>query len=466
MAFVYDAFISYSHRDMDRARWLQRWLENYRIPVGLCERGDRGRHLKIFRDQTDLAGVELQQAICSELDSSEYLIVVCSPDSAASRWVNDEISYFISVHDAGHVIPFIVAGEPESEDPELECYPPVLRSIEEHHFLGANLREIGKNKAFLKLLSILLGVRFNRLVDRDRRRRLRTGLAVGGIAAAVAVSLTVLLWRNALIEKKNREMSYDIYGAALMSISQKDVIEPEDVAFLLTSAEAGNKDAYIFLADCYRNGWGTQQDPEAAFRWFKVGAEAGDTECMIGLARCYEEGFGVAADPESSFRWDLAAAEAGHPYGMLYTAINYEEGIGVGKDEKAAFAWYKRSAEAGYDLAMYNLTRCYASGIGTEQDKAKAFEWMKKLAETGNTYGMYNLALMYEEGYGTQEDPRLAYVWYMAAAFAGDADAMYKTGWCIENGYGTEGEALDWYLLAEENGNEEASAAIARISGH
>lgn len=466
MAFVYDAFISYSHRDMDRARWLQRRLENYRIPGGLCERGDRGRHLKIFRDQTDLAGVELQQALRSELDSSEYLIVVCSPDSAASRWVNDEISYFISARDAGHVIPFIVAGEPESEDPELECYPPALRSIEEHHFLGANLREIGKNKAFLKLLSILLGVRFNRLVDRDRQRRLRTGLVIGGIAAAVAVSLTILLWRNALIEKKNREMSYDIYGAALMSISQKDVIEPEDVAFLLTSAEAGNKDAYIFLADCYRNGWGTQQDPEAAFRWFKVGAEAGDTECMIGLARCYEDGFGVAADPESSFRWDLAAAEAGHPYGMLYTAINYEEGIGVEKDENEAFAWYKKSAEAGYDLAMYNLTRCYASGIGTEQDKGKAFEWMKKLAEIGNTYGMYNLALMYEEGYGTQEDPRLAYVWYRAAAFAGDADAMYKTGWCIENGYGTEGEALDWYLLAEENGSIEASEAIARITGN
>ncbi len=202
MAFVYDAFISYSHRDMDRARWLQRRLENYRVPVGLCEREDRGRHLKIFRDQTDLAGVELQQALRSELDSSEYLIVICSPDSAASRWVNDEVSYFISVHDAGHVIPFIVAGEPESEDPELECYPPVLRSSEEHHFLGANLQEIGKNKAFLKLLSILLDVRFNRLVDRDRQRRLRTGLVIGGIAAAVAVSLTVLLWRNALIEKR------------------------------------------------------------------------------------------------------------------------------------------------------------------------------------------------------------------------------------------------------------------------
>ncbi|MBR0352867.1 MAG: toll/interleukin-1 receptor domain-containing protein [Oscillospiraceae bacterium] len=466
MAYIYDAFISYSHRDMDQAKWLQHRLENYRIPKGLCDRGERGSHLKVFRDQTDLAGVELQQALRSELDSAEYLIVVCSPASAVSHWVDDEISYFISQHDADHVIPFIVDGEPESEDPALECYPPMLRSIDEHHFLGANVQEIGKNKAFLKLLSILLDVRFNRLVDRDRQRRLRTGLITGGIAAAVVFTLTALLWRNADLTRENEAMSYDIYGAAILSIAQKDNIEPADVEFLRTSAEAGNKDAYFYLADCYRNGWGTGQDPEAAFRWFTAGAEAGDPKSMLGLAECYENASGTSLDYEKAFSWYLAAAEAGDMYGMLYTAIDYEDGIGTEKNETAAFEWYKKSAEAGYDLAMYNLTRCYSSGMGTEQDKRKAFEWMEKLAATGNSYGMYNLGLMYQEGYGTKEDPKLAYTWFRAAAFAGDADAMYRTGWCIENGYGTENEALDWYLLAEANGNEEASEAIARLTGN
>jgi len=59
------------------------------------------------------------------------------------------------------VIPFIVEGEPESEDTALECYPPRLRSVDQHHFLGANVQEIGKSKAFLKLMSIILNVRFN-----------------------------------------------------------------------------------------------------------------------------------------------------------------------------------------------------------------------------------------------------------------------------------------------------------------
>ena len=464
MAFIYDAFISYSHRDMDWAKWLQHKLESYRIPRDLCDRGDRGKHLKVFRDQTDLAGVELQQALRTELDTSEYLIVLCSPASAASHWVNDEVTYFISTHDRHHVIPFIVDGEPESEDPALECYPPMLRSVDEHHFLGANVQEIGKNKAFLKLMSILLDVRFNRIVDRDKQRRTRTALIFGGIAASVAVTVTALLWHNARITKENKALSYDIYGAAIVSIAQKDVIEPEDVQFLLTSAEEGNIDAIFYLADCYRNGWGTEKDPEAAFRWFKAGAEAGDTLCMIGLAGCYTYGNGTPTDMEQGFYWELRAAEAGDPNAMLDAAIYYEEGMGTDIDEKAAFEWYQKAAENGNALGIYNLARCYASGIGTEQNKQKAFTCMKKLAETGNTEGMYNLAMMYQEGYGTGEDPRQAFIWYRKAALAGDADAMYMTGWCIENMYGTESEALEWYLLAEQNGNEKASAEIARLT--
>ena len=58
--FVYDAFISYSHRDLKWARWLQRRLETYHIPKNLCEKNVHPARLKVFRDQTDLSGVELQ----------------------------------------------------------------------------------------------------------------------------------------------------------------------------------------------------------------------------------------------------------------------------------------------------------------------------------------------------------------------------------------------------------------------
>ena len=463
--YIYDAFISYSHRDLKWARWVQRKLETFPIPRELVGQAGGRRRLRVFRDQTDLAGVEVQLALQKELRASRYLIVICSPSSAASHWVDDEIRFFQGMGRVEQIVPFIVGGEPESDNAALECYPPALRSIEGHHPLGANVQEIGRNKAFLKLMAILLDVRFNRLVDREKQRKRRRALFAGTTAAAVAAFASLLLWRNAAISRKNQELSYDIYGAAIVSIAQKDVIEPADVAFLQVSAEAGNASAAMLLADCFQNGWGTEQNAETAFTWFRRAAEAGDTTGMVALANCYSNGTGTAQDPEQAFSWNMKAAENGEPAGMLNVGICCEEGIGTVQDAEAALRWYKRSAEAGNDLGMYNLARCYKSGIGTQEDPEEAFFWIEKLAETGNTVAMYNMGLMYQYGYGTEENARQAYLWYRKAAEAGDSDAMYRMGWCTENGYGSENAALEWYRMAMENGNQEAQREVARLSG-
>ena len=462
--FYYDAFISYSHRDMDSARALQRRLETFAVPRAMGEGIGGRRRLRVFRDQTDLAGVELQNALHRELSSSRYLIVLCSPNSAASHWVSEEIRYFISLAGAERVIPFIVSGEPESDDPALECYPEALRSQSGHIPLGANIQEIGKSKAFLKVVSVLLGVRFNRLVDRERQRRRRRALIGGGTAAVIAAVIAALLWRNSVISRQNQELSYDIYGAAIVSIAQKDEVESADVAFLQTSAEAGNTRAILLLADCLLHGRGVEADPEAAFGWYLQAAEAGDATAMIAVANCYHDGTGTDADLAESHAWNLRAARAGEPAGMLNVAIDLEDGLGVEADPEKAFDWYERAAESGYDLGMYNLSRCYLAGVGTRQNPEKAFYWTGQLAQTGNPMGMYNLALMYQYGYGTAEDPRQAYEWYRAAADVGDSDGMYMVGWCLENGYGVGDDALEWYLRAAEAGNEQAAEAVARLT--
>ncbi len=175
------------------------------------------------------------------------MIVLCSPSSAASSWVNEEVLYFISLGRMDRIIPFIVDGEPMSDDPALECYPEGLRSLEDYTLLGANIQEIGRNKAFLKLVSILLGVRFGRLVDREKQRKIRTALVTGVITAIIAVTGGSLLWRNAVISRENKKLNYDIFGAAIVSISKKDQIEPDDVAFLKASAEEGNTMAILLL---------------------------------------------------------------------------------------------------------------------------------------------------------------------------------------------------------------------------
>ena len=461
--YIYNAFISYSHRDLSWGKWLQRRLETFRLPRGLSADWPAGKRLKVFRDQTDLAGVGLQGTLRQELAASEYLVVICSPQSAVSEWVNAEVMSFVFAGRADHIIPFIVEGEPESDNPELECFPPALKNATDDELLGVNIQEIGRSKAFLKLVSIILDVRFNRLVDREKKRKRRTILLSLLVTAAVGGTGGFMLWRNAVISEKNQALSYDIYGAALVSIAEKDVFEPADIAFLRVSAEAGNVDAMLLLSDCLRKGWGVEQDLEGCFYWCKKGAEAGNPQCMIALANCYSNGEGTEKDLEASYAWNLKSAEAGAAEGMLNAGICCEDGLGTEADPAQAFSWYKKSAEAGYDLGIYNLARCYMSGTGTEQDQDKAFYWMKKLAETGNAEGMYNMGLMYQYGFGTEEDPAEAYAWYRKAAEAGDPDGAYRTAWCIENSYGTEDQAREWYERAAALGSAEAQKRIAEL---
>ena len=461
--FVYDAFISYSHRDLKWARWLQRRLETFRVPKDLCDGDIPPAHLKVFRDQTDLSGVELQKALQRELEASRFLIVICSPFSAASPWVNDEIRSFQTRGRSGFIIPFIVGGEPESDKPELECFPPALRNHDGKHPLGANAVEIGRNKAFLKLMAVMLNVRFNRLVDREKQRRQKTILISSTAAAVIVAIVASLLWRNAVIKKRNQELSYDIYGAALLSITQDDEFTDEVIENFRTSAEAGNSEAAFYLANCYAEGKGVGENPELAFQWYLTAAEAGYPPAMSAVSECYEQGLGTEADLPKAFEWGLRHAETGDAVAMFNIAVSYEKGIGTGQDPEQAFFWYLRSAEAGYELAIYNTAFCYLLGIGTEENPEQAFYWTEKLAQAGNAFGMFNLGYMYQHGLGTPEDAEQAYTWYRKAAEAGDADGMFMTGWCIENHYGTEDQALEWYRRALENGNEDAAESIARL---
>jgi len=96
----YAAFISYNHRDRKTAAWLHRALETYRVPKPLWGRptalGVLGKRLPpVFQDREELAvSTDLAASVRAALEASASLIVICSPDGARSRWVNEEIRAF------------------------------------------------------------------------------------------------------------------------------------------------------------------------------------------------------------------------------------------------------------------------------------------------------------------------------------------------------------------------------------
>jgi tetratricopeptide (TPR) repeat protein len=187
-AIKYRAFLSYSHRDAAWAKWLQGALERYRIDKDLVGRqtatGGVPKTLRpIFRDRDDFsAGHSLTEQTLAALEASQFLVVLCSPDAARSKYVNEEIRHFKGMGRVDRVIPIIVDGKPE--DSERECFPAALRfkigsdgalTKEREEPIAADARPEGDGKeiAKLKVVAGLLGLGLDEVVRRAERARQR-----------------------------------------------------------------------------------------------------------------------------------------------------------------------------------------------------------------------------------------------------------------------------------------------------
>ncbi len=173
--FKYFAFISYSSKDEKWAKWLHSKLEGYHIPASLCKDNPNipNKIFPVFWFKKDLSGTTLKEALHKELSSSRYLIVICSPKSANSEWVNNEVEYFIQQGRSHMIIPFIVEGVPHANKSDEECFPPVLRNLSQDEELrGINVhRNEGRQHALVDVIATLLGIRFDEIWQRHERRQ-------------------------------------------------------------------------------------------------------------------------------------------------------------------------------------------------------------------------------------------------------------------------------------------------------
>ena len=140
-AFRYRGFISYSHQDKAWADWLHKALETYRIPRRLVGQETAAgvvpkRLTPIFRDRDELASADdLGRKVNEALEGSANLIVICSPRSASSRWVNEEVLAYKRLGRGERIFCLIVSGEPNASDlpgrESEECFAPALRYMHE-----------------------------------------------------------------------------------------------------------------------------------------------------------------------------------------------------------------------------------------------------------------------------------------------------------------------------------------------
>lgn len=214
--FLYDAFISYRHVERDRqwAEWLIHALESYRVPKALRQRGLPPRLRKVFRDEDEVpASSDLNDQIREALIASRFLIVICSAFTPRSKWVEREIEIFNDLGRGDQVLALLTEGEPGDSFPsamlvrkrQVDGADGTTQIVkEDKEPLAADVRprkgqsvEKLKRFALLRLIAVILGVKFDDLRQRDQERERHGRLALGTAAAAVlllAGGASLLYW--------------------------------------------------------------------------------------------------------------------------------------------------------------------------------------------------------------------------------------------------------------------------------
>jgi hypothetical protein len=211
--YAHDAFISYSRKDKEFARKLEKALEDYAPPKDLAV---PQRHLDVFRDEADFTGVDYFRSVEKHLHDSSNLIVICSPHARQSGYVNDEIRRFAQVNGTDGIIPVLLSGVPNNEAASEEeaqmAFPPALCELMELplaiEYRGIQVRKDKPDKGAFEggwhtLLANIYKLKRSEVEQREKkrqatRRKIRRLIASGVIASlSLALVVTWLLYQRA-----------------------------------------------------------------------------------------------------------------------------------------------------------------------------------------------------------------------------------------------------------------------------
>jgi hypothetical protein len=219
---LYDAFISYSHAADGRlAPKLQTALERYAVPWY------RRPILHIFRDETNLSATpHAWPTIEINLDRARFLILMASPEAAASKWVRKEVEHWLATKSAETLLIVLTAGTIVWDDARGDfdwtrttALPDVLKCQFQDEPLHVDLRNWGKtpnelslrNDYFadqvLRLAAPLYGKPMDELsvqAVREIKRQIRHARVAAGIIAAFAIA-AAWQWHAAVQERRVAE---------------------------------------------------------------------------------------------------------------------------------------------------------------------------------------------------------------------------------------------------------------------
>lgn len=269
--YKYDAFISYRHAELDQfvAENLHKLLETFKVPrlaADSVKKQKKNKISRVFRDRDELPlASNLSDNIQSALEDSEFLIVICSPRTPESLWVQKEISTFISMHGRDKVLAVLIEGEPDQAFPRELCFEKLEKELEDGtkcvveqsveplaaDVRGSSKKEVLKNlkKEMLRIAAPLLGCSYDDLKQRHRERKIKRMFAASLAAAAVffvfgsiSMAMALRIQKQSVVIKEQSEELEEQYN---------EVLKRQAYTMADTSAELleeGNRVAAVLVA--------------------------------------------------------------------------------------------------------------------------------------------------------------------------------------------------------------------------
>lgn len=300
--------------------------------------------------------------------------------------------------------------------------------------------------------------------------------------------------------------TYDsTYNLALLKLNGKadeddahQVLKNTFEAFYLFSqCSEGHSGALYHLAQCYRDGTGTNKDLKKAADLFEKASNNGIPDATCDLALCLLNGEGRPEDKAKAIKLFTESSELGCSYATYCLAKCYLTCDGVEGDMERSISLLRTAHADGYTEATYLLAEliqstevrearelfeiaalkghagaCYnyglifSKGISVYIDKLKSFSFFEKASKHNHPQATTELGKLYEIGFGTLKDENKAFQLYQKAVNLGDSQAQYNLAMCYLNGVGTEidqEKARGLFEKAAESGNAEAKYQLGLL---
>ena len=222
---------------------------------------------------------------------------------------------------------------------------------------------------------------------------------------------------------------------------------------------------------------------EMAVEWFRKLANKGNAYGQYSMGFCYEMGRGVEQDPNEAFRYYKMAAyntKRANACAMYSLADMYEAGEVVEQNLEEAEQLRERADELEA-IAGNNIELQQEIGRGLYEEalllqETDLEEAHDKLSTAAMVYdyvpAMILLGHWYREGIGCETNLSIASSYYRHAAEAGDPDGMYWLAWYLEQDGGSKEyvkqcrkEAKELYMKAADLGQQEAMKRMKKGFG-